>query len=149
MHVSKELKGHLVAIQLARPTYAYEYGAHLSGLTGSYQDELLVPQPIVTCEPQELELAQLERRPPETRPTTRDALQAVLVHEVGDDFVAVDMLVPDRSGTSACTIRKTIPSSLIVAIDEVVAVDVDLPTVTRHVRAEPQPAPPQGRVTLK
>lgn len=145
MKVPKSLEGRMVAVQLARPVYVFEYAAHivLEGVS------MLVPKmmlaPAVPLE--EAQNLAINNRHVLMKPVMRDLLEIVQVKAVHDDCITVEMLVPlQNQDAYVSTVHKTIPSALIVSIDEVVQHEMPAPTLTQMVR---QPAESKPLVALK
>jgi hypothetical protein len=149
MKVPQEYLGKLVAIQLARPTYVFDYAAHVKLLDneGFLREELMLqPLMVPAVSPQEASSLMVSGQPVPMRESTREVLTAVQVVAVADDSITVEMMIPNESGTSIRQVRKLIPSGLILAIDHMVTFEGAPPQVTQHREAA---APPATKVTLK
>jgi hypothetical protein len=124
MKVPKEFEGKMVALQLARPVYMFEYGVH-----AKYQGkEYLVARPIVKEGPGGPD-------DPHAQAAMTDVLLSALVVQVTDDMVTVAIFDPDPSGDTGNEMHKTIPSALILSIDEVAGFEVAMPIGTAQRRA--------------
>ncbi len=141
MRIDPALVGHMIAVQFARPVYMYEYGAHVR-LNGQSKEHLMA-QPIMTpdCTQEQAKAALATGVMPPMKQMARDVLVGVLVSAVTEDSVTFDCLTPAPDGQSMMMVRKTVPSTIVVSIDEVVDHDMPLPAATRQVRA-PAAAPP-------
>lgn len=145
MKVPEEYIGQLVAIQLARPVYIYDYAAHVK-LPMEAEQMMLQHVMVPACKPEEIAQLQLGNQPIPMREATLDKLQAVQVKRIEEDSVTVEMMMPSQDGTVMRVVRKTIPSSLILSIDRMVAFDRTPPEVTHKTFASAADAP---RVKLR
>ncbi len=150
MKVPEEYLGQLVAIQLARPVYIYDYAAHVRLLVrDKVNEEMIMLQHVMVPnvkDAQELAALQLQNVPIPMREATMDKLQAVQVVAIADDSVTVEMMMPSQDGTTMRVVRKTIPSSLILSCDRMVEFDRTPPEVTQKSFAV---APDKPRVQLR
>jgi hypothetical protein len=119
MKLSKELEGHVVTIQLARPLYIVDYAGHLTHMAlGKQGEQALLGEPV------------LQQAGGETKPLVMDLLLGVTVRQVQDDHLVVRMITPGNHWSQV-----TVPSSLIMQIAEITYFEpTDLPAVTRQVR---------------
>jgi len=126
MHVSKEFVGKLVSVQVGRPLYMIDYAAHFK-----FKDRtFLAGEPVMNGE----------------KPLAMDIIIGSEVVEVLDDNITLKMMTPGGN-----VVRKTIPTALILSIDEVLEFESDnLPDVTKRVRqASPVPAgAPASKIIL-
>ena len=149
MKVSQEFVGKVVAVQFARPTYMFEYAAHVTykdPATGAERTGL-VPHPVQVPKPS---------ANPEERPLAvameRDMLTAVTVVTVTDDSVTLEILMPIGDGSHGQVVRKTVPSALILSIDEIVSYDeMPMPVITKFRRQLAEQGPstaPASKIIL-
>ena len=126
MRVSKEFVGKVVSIQVGRPLYIIDYAAHLK--FANKPQTMIAGEPVMKGE----------------NPVAMDILIAVEVIEVLDDNLTVQMVTPGQN-----LVRKTIPTALILSIDEVVEFEAaNLPDVTKRVRQPTTGAAPTGKIVL-
>ena len=113
MHVSKEFVGKVVSIQVGRPLYIIDYAAHFK-----FKDHVaLAGEPVMKGE----------------QPVAMDIIIGSEVVEVLDDNITLVLMTPGGN-----VVRKTIPTALILSIDEVVEFEAaNLPDVTKRVRQAP------------
>jgi hypothetical protein len=124
MQVSEKFVGKVVTVQLGRPLYIIDYFAHVryGGDVTQIMGEVAMKggQPLVM-----------------------DVLIGARVMEVLADSIKVEMLSPGGH-----FVHKTVPSALILSIDEIVEFEpTDLPDVTTRVR-QPEAQGPSKRIIL-
>jgi hypothetical protein len=130
MEIPKEFEGKMVALQLARPVYLFEYGAHATHPEKPAQ--YLVAQPLMKQNtgpggPGD------PSNPPQASLT--DLLLSALVVRVTKDMITVALFDPDGTGEIGNEMHKTIPNALVLSIDEVAGFEVAMPQLTTRRRA--------------
>lgn len=148
MYVPDRFVGKMVAVQIVRPVYVFEYGAHVTYDHPNGEDQMVdgfVPMPILAPEYLTAE-SKVEGKAPRMKPIERDLFPSVVITATDEDSITFEMLVPTGDGSVGVAVRKTVPSALLLSIDEVVGFEVPMPTVTRRERQQAAPGP---TVTLR
>ena len=119
MKLSKDLEGHVVTIQLARPLYVMDYAGHMTRMEIGHQGEkVFLAEPVV------------QKNGSDVKPLVMDLLLGVTVNVVADDHIVVQALTPGGHWS-----KVTVPTSLIIQVAEVTDFEpTDLPSVAKQVR---------------
>lgn len=142
MKVSPELVGKVVAIQLARPVYMFEYAAHVKW-PGVIEGEQAMVHPMM-LPPPDPPSGMTHASDASPKVSVSELLLGALVKEVGDTYIEVALYDISRDGQVCNVMLKTVPSALILSIDRMDGFEVPVPDVITRKRAEA----PAGKIIL-
>jgi len=134
MKVPKSFEGCMVSVQLGRPLYTFEYGAHVK----ARDKDLFMVVPVMKQAADKGGNARMVA-------DASEVIIGAMVDEVTDDSVVLKLFVPDQDNKGGIVVRLVIPSALILNMIELFEYDAALPTMVRHQRT---PENPKSKIIL-